>query len=148
MSDAEFSCTPPEVAEIAEEVTSNLLPTKSAGVYQASYERFLRWCNGKKIKIYSENVLIAYFSELQMKSSTKWSHYSMIRSLLSVKHGLDISKYLRLRAYLKKENEGYMPKKSKVFTKEQFEHFLQAAPDMQYLGMKVSLECNTQSIYL
>ncbi|XP_031355976.1 uncharacterized protein LOC116180226 isoform X2 [Photinus pyralis] len=74
-----------------------------------------------------------------MKSSTMWSQYSMIKALLNLKHGLDISKYMKLRAYLKKQNEGYTPKKSKVFTKEQFEDFLNNAPDEQYLGIKVVL---------
>ncbi|XP_031327417.1 uncharacterized protein LOC116181409 isoform X2 [Photinus pyralis] len=143
MSDSELNCTPPDVLAIAKTATNDLIPTKSSRVYNHAYERFLTWCNEKNITNYSENVLLAYFCELatnlKMKSSTMWSQYSMIKALLNLKHGLDISKYMKLRAYLKKQNEGYTPKKSKVFTKEQFEDFLNNAPDEQYLGIKVVL---------
>ena len=61
-----------------------------------------------------------------------WSHYSMIKSLLSIRNGVDISRYLKLRAYLKKQNEGYTAKKSRVFTKENFEKFIFEAPDEIY----------------
>lgn len=142
MSDSEPNCTPPDVVDIAKAATNDLIPTKSSRVYNHAYERFLTWCNDKNISNYSENVLLAYFFEmttkLKMKSSTMWSQYSMIKSLLNIKHGLDISKYMKLRAYLKKQNEGYTPKKSKVFTKDQFEDFLNNAPNEQYLGIKVS----------
>lgn len=144
MSDSPFSCTPPEVAKIAAVVVNNLIPTKSSSVYKAAFERFQAWCNEKNIKNNSENVLLAYFSELRskhkMKGSTMWSHYSMIRSMLNIRQGFDISKYLKLRAYLKKQNEDYIPKKAKVFTREQFEKFLFEAPDHQYLGSKVNLD--------
>lgn len=142
MSDSEPNCTPPDVDDIAKAATNDLIPTKSSRVYNHAYERFLTWCNDKNISNYSENVLLAYFFEmttkLKMKSSTMWSQYSMIKSLLNIKHGLDISKYMKLRAYLKKQNEGYTPKKSKVFSKDQFEDFLNNAPNEQYLGIKVS----------
>lgn len=143
MSDSEFTCTPPEVAKIAANVANNLLPTKSSGVYEAAFKRFQAWCNEKNTKNNSENVLLAYFSELasnqKMKGSTMWSHYSMLRSMLNIRQGIDISKYLKLRAFLKKQNEGYIPKKAKVFTREQFEKFLSEAPNQQYLGIKVNL---------
>lgn len=144
MPNSEFTCTPPEVSKIAADVVDNLLPTKSSGIYEAAFKRFQKWCNEKNIKNNSENVLLAYFSELankqKMKGSTMWSHYSMLRSMLNIKQGIDISKYLKLRAYLKKLNEGCIPKKAKVFTREQFEKFLSEAPNQQYLGIKVNLD--------
>jgi hypothetical protein len=50
---------------------------------------------------------------------------------------VDISKFLKLRAFLKKTSEGYTAKKSKVFTKDEFDKFLFEAPDKLYLGLKV-----------
>lgn len=144
--DESMKGTPPEVAEAAQAVMNDLLPTKSSGVYHVAYQRFIHWCEKKNVTNFSENALLAYFSELstqmKMKSSTMWSQYSMIKSLLNIKEGVDISKYMKLRAYLKKQNEGYAPKKSRVFTKAQFEKFLYEAPDEKYLGMKASFRTN------
>lgn len=143
MSDSEFDCTPPEVVKIAADTVENLLPTKSSSVYESAFKRFQTWCDEKKTKNYSENVIIAYFSELKskqnMKSSTMWSQYSMVRSILNLRHGIDISKYLKLRAYLKKQNEGYVPKKARVLTREEFDSFITEAPDEVYLGIKIVL---------
>lgn len=147
MPDSNFhfvQCTLPEVAEAATAAVdvNYLLPTKSSIVYQAAYQKFIRWCDEKNVHNYSERALLEYFFELEtkmkMKSSTMWSQYSMIRSLLNIKHGVDISKYLQLRAYLKKQNEGHVPKKSRGFTKEQFEQFLYEASDERCLGHKAS----------
>ena len=80
MSDSEYSTAwsiPPDVLGIAKTVTEGLLPTKSTAVYEASYRRFMQWCDEKNIKCYPEGVLLAYFSEIgtNMKSSTMWSRY-------------------------------------------------------------------------
>lgn len=149
-NDEFMQCTPPEVAKLAEQAVSNLMPTKSSTIYENVYEKFIKWCGERNINSFSENILLAYFSELdtkmKMKSSTLWSYYSMIRTTLNIKHGIDISKYLKLRAFLKKKNEGYCPKKSRVFTKEQFDRFLSDAPDEKYLGAKVTFRCNISRI--
>lgn len=115
--------------------------TKSDNIYETAYQKFLAWCKEKNSNDYSESVFLAYFSEIatKMKSSTMWSQYSMLKSLLNSRNGVDISKYLKLRAYLKKQNEGYIPTKSKVFTKEQFDKFIFEAWDEFYLGMKIIL---------
>lgn len=132
---------PPDVLEEAQNVVLNLLPTKSREVYECAYTRFIKWCEGKKIQTYSENVLLVYFSELatKMKSSTLWSHYSMVKATLNIKNGIEIGKYSKLKAFIKKQGEGYVPKKSRVLTNEQIEVFLDTAPDFKFLMMKVCL---------
>jgi hypothetical protein len=79
----------------------------------------------KKARIYTENVLLAYFSEKSKdhKSSTLWAQYSMIRSSLIVNTNIDISKYPKLMAFLKRNSDGYQAKKSKVLTRDQMEIF-------------------------
>ncbi|KAK9730340.1 hypothetical protein QE152_g15247 [Popillia japonica] len=77
-----------------------------------------------------------------MKPSTLWSQYSMLRSTLDIKKGIDMSKYSKLRdsklrAFLKRQSEGYLPKKSRVFTKEQVDNFLNNALDYSCLMQKV-----------
>ncbi|XP_071057093.1 uncharacterized protein [Onthophagus taurus] len=133
-----------EINDIAKKVIENsLLPSKSTKIYNGAYNKFLTWCNKKNIKDYSENTLLVYFYELvtesKWKCSTLWSQYSMLRTVLNINYNVDISKYMKLRAFLKKQNEGYRAKKSKVFTKEQFDKFLDEAPNDKYLGLKVVL---------
>jgi tRNA 2-selenouridine synthase SelU len=126
----ELSCTPPEIADVAKKVTLNLLPENSRHKYEKQYDFFIAWCNLKKVKRYTENVIV-YFSEKAktMKSSTLWSMYSMLRSVLSVKNNIDISQYKKLIAFLKQQSVGYNRKKSKTFTKEEILKFLFEAPD-------------------
>ncbi|KAJ8979013.1 hypothetical protein NQ317_012708, partial [Molorchus minor] len=52
-----------EIVEAANIAISNLLPTKSRSLYDIAYNRFKKWCAEKNVHVYSENVLLAYFSE-------------------------------------------------------------------------------------
>ncbi|RZC40002.1 Phage integrase domain containing protein [Asbolus verrucosus] len=63
----------------------------------------------------------------------------MLKSTLQIYEGSDISKYKQLIAFLKKQNEGYEPKKSKVLTFEQIMKFLNDTSNESYLFMKVAL---------
>ena len=142
-SDSEVVCTPPNISKAAADAISDLVPTKSELIYKQAYQKFMDWRSKNEIRNFSENVLLAYFSELALNSkwkcSTLWSHYSMVKSMLNIRNGVDISKYIKLRLFLKKKNEGYTPKKSRVFTKEEFDKFIQDAPNEKYLAMKVSI---------
>lgn len=83
---------------------------------------------------------MAYFAELadKIKPSSLWTHYSMLRSTLSVHHCIDITSYMKLRALLKRKSDGYKPKKSKVLTSQEINQFLEVAPDDKFLFIKVS----------
>lgn len=133
-----ISCTPPEIREAADEISMDLLPQKSKEIYNRAYRNFQNFMLEKGIVNISENVLLAYMAELakSKKCSTLWSIYSMLRSTINLRVSLDISKYLKLRAFLKQKNQGYIPKKSKVLSKQQFDMFL-LAPDELYLMHKV-----------
>lgn len=137
----DLQLTPPEIKLAAREIVDNLGPTKSRAVYHWAYERFVKWCEERTVKHYTESVLLAYFAHLvtsaKMKSSTLWSNYSMIKCMLNIKHGVDISQFTKLRAYLKKRGEGYRAKKSKVFSKSDFDKFMSEADDFIYLLHKV-----------
>lgn len=147
-SDEDFlMCTPPEVREIANQAALHLLPQKSKEVYERAYTKFMNYRQEKSIQSFSENIFLAYMADLSktVKSSTLWSHYSMLRAVVNVKHNIDISKYMKLRALLKRKSDGYCPKKSKTLTKEEFHKFLCQAPDDRYLMMKVNV---TIELYL
>jgi hypothetical protein len=101
------NCTPPELREVAEGTLSNLLPTKSREVYEKEFPNFEAWCRENKVQNISDNVLIAYFDmqSKTKKSSTLWSIYSMLRSCLNIYKNVDISRYAKLQAFLKKQGE-------------------------------------------
>ncbi|KAK4885288.1 hypothetical protein RN001_001559 [Aquatica leii] len=65
----DFLCTPPEIRKIAENAVSNLLPNKSRAQYKKEFNKFQEWCNGNKIKVVSENVMLSYF-DIQRKKNT------------------------------------------------------------------------------
>lgn len=139
-SESDIENTPPDILETATNATLGLLPTTSQKKYEIAYEKFIKWRHEHKVKSFSENVLLAYFTEISktLKASTLWSQYSMIRSTLSIKHNVDISNYAKLRALLKRRSENYVPKKSKTLSNEELQAFLTSAPDGKYLLAKVN----------
>uniref|UniRef100_A0A6P7G4Q9 Uncharacterized protein LOC114334138 n=1 Tax=Diabrotica virgifera virgifera TaxID=50390 RepID=A0A6P7G4Q9_DIAVI len=130
-----------EIESAANDALARLGPSKSGIKYRLAYKHFQEWCDTRGVRQITEDVLLAYFNimenENKWKSSTMWSRYSMIKSELVIRKNVDISKFLKLRAFLKKTSEGYTAKKSKVFTKDEFDKFLFEAPDKLYLGLKV-----------
>lgn len=140
-SDNDLELTPPNIREAAKLTTLNLLPETSKKMYQRAYNLFLDWRRDQNAKSFSEDVLMVYFSDLakKFKSSTLWTQYSMLRTTLSIHENIDIAKYLKLKAFLKRQSEGYRPKKSKIFTSNDIKKFINEAPDEIYLATKVSL---------
>lgn len=135
MSDLESQ----DILEAANNAFSNLIPAKSKHVYEFTYKKFMDWRTTKRSKSFSEEVLGAYFAELakEKKPTTLWAQYSMLRTTLLVKNDVDISKYFKLRSFLKRTADGYSPKKSKTFTKEEIAKFIAEASDHVHLLTKV-----------
>lgn len=138
LSDSEPN-TPPDIIESARNVTLNLLPEKSKLKYEKEYSCFISWCESRKVKKYSENVLLSYFGDKSksLKSSTLWSKYSMLKQTLKIKHDVDIRNYAKLIAFLKKQAVGYKAKKSLTLSRDNVEEFIRNAPDEEYLLSKV-----------
>lgn len=150
-TDSDLESTPPEILEAAKISSLKILPTKSRARYERAYEDFLDWRRRKGIKTsFSENVILAYFDELSNKvqPTTLWSLYSMIRTTLYINHNVDISSYLKVKAFLKRKNDGYKPKKSAVLTTQQINDFITRAPDDEFLFVKVSLNQCILSIFV
>ena len=61
----------------------------------------------------------------------------MLRSTLIIRRDIDISKYAKLKGYLKRQSDGYLPKKSMVLTPDNINRFLKEASDDTYLLQKV-----------
>ncbi|KAF2887998.1 hypothetical protein ILUMI_18175 [Ignelater luminosus] len=129
-SDLFINYTSPGVAEVAQNSSMKLLPKKSQQKYKITYKDITT--------SYSENVLMAYFGELRqkIKPNSLRIQYSMLRSTRNV----DIPKYVKLKALLKRKSHDYKPKKSKVLTLQEINQFLHEAPDDKYLFTKVNLK--------
>ena len=130
-----------EILQEAKDASLNLLPEKSRKIYNNAYRQFMDWRNQKNVTSLSENVFLAYFEELSRKypSSTLCTFYSMLRSTLNLYHEVEINKHSKLRALLKRKSDGYQKKKSKTFSPEEINKFLNIAPDVVHLATKVAL---------
>lgn len=64
----------------------------------------------------------------------------MLKSTLNIKHNINIEKYTRLIAFLKKMKSGYIAKKSKTLEIEDIDKFIREAPDEDFLMMKVCID--------
>ncbi|XP_073963880.1 uncharacterized protein [Choristoneura fumiferana] len=119
----------------------NNFPEKSRERYLKTYELFMCWRSSKGYQSFSEDVFLSYFKELAetKKASTLLNNYSILRSTVSAHHGVHINNYGKLMSYLKVQLEGHTTKKSKLFTAQDVETFLNNAPDDVYLVMKVAL---------
>ncbi|XP_061723705.1 uncharacterized protein LOC133529938 [Cydia pomonella] len=139
--DDNFLSTPEEISAAAQSVTENLLPTKSRRQYDKSYEKFMAWRLEHQTTSFSENVLLAYFKNLdeQFKPSSLWVEYSKLKSMLNIYHQTDISKYAKLLALLKRKSEGFKAKKAKTFSPEELKKFIEEAPDQNHLFNKVAV---------
>lgn len=143
------------VEEAARIASASLLPEKSKTRYELAYDIFKKWCSGNNVGDVTENVLLAYFLEKSktMSPSSLWSVYSMLKLCISIDKNQDISNYKKLIAFIKRRNDGYEAKKSKIFTQEEITKFLVDAPNETYLAMKivtilgVAGACRTDELY-
>lgn len=139
VSNDETNEIPQEILDAADEAVGESLPEASKEKYVAAFESFEKWMANHGTKSFDERVFLAYFRELngQIAPPTLWGKYSMLRTMLQREKNVDISKYEKLKAYIKKVNVGYKPKKANVFAASEVKRFLIEAPDEDYLSVKV-----------
>lgn len=140
MGEEDVDFIPEDILEEAKIASLELLPEKSRHRYEKEYTAFKKWCNQRKVKTLKEEVFLAYFSQLSKtyKPSTLWSRCSMLKMVIKIKEDLDIGRFTKLTAFLKRQNVGYKAKKSKIFTKTEISKFMSEAPNDVYLMMKVA----------
>ncbi|XP_057330039.1 uncharacterized protein LOC130670624 [Microplitis mediator] len=63
----------------------------------------------------------------------------MLRSMIDIKHKINIFNYSGLIAFLKQKNKGFKSKKVETLDAEQINQFSHQAPDNQVLAIKVAL---------
>lgn len=139
--------TPMDLVEAADEASKETVPEKSKSRYEEAYKKYLEWKESKNATSNSERVILAYISEMantpnkkneKPKPSTLWARYSMLKAMMKVSLNIDISTYAKVTAYLKRKADGYEPKKAKNFTEAEIQNFLDGAPDVLWLDVKVN----------
>ena len=110
-----------------------LLPIKSKDLYLEVWTKYKKFCFEKKIEdIKNINSVYAYlncmYTENEWKSpSTLWNKYSIIKSMVFNKFGLNfdndpIEKQISL--WIKNKQSTFLTKQSEMFTKTQVSNFL------------------------
>lgn len=57
----------------------------------------------------------------------------MLNAILNIKKNVDVSKFMKLRAFLKKQNVGYLPKKSRIFNTRSLNEWMSEWMNEQFL---------------
>ena len=129
-----------------EDLYDFLLPQKTKHLYKRTYNNFKKWKNDKNYFDSSEKTVVSYFMSLSEKYSpnTLWSYYSMLKLCINICEKVDIKFYNTLIAYIKRVNDGYEPKTSRILTEENMVDFLQSADDKQHFFHKVVMIVGVQ----
>lgn len=61
----------------------------------------------------------------------------MIKSMMLVYRNVNISRFPKLIAFLKKQSVGYQAHQSKILSREEVNRFMKEAPTKEYLLVKV-----------
>lgn len=133
-------CTPPELRQAANAAAGELLPAISRAKYDAVYKKFRDWIKKRAAPI-TETVVFVYFDELKQTyaPTTLWSTYSMLKATLELNDNIDISKFSKVLAMLKRYSDGYKSKKANVLSEDHVQRFLQAASDSNFLVIFLSM---------
>lgn len=95
----------------AQEIKGNLLPEKSGWRYRNAEAEFRGWVAKQEGAKIDEDTVLVYLSEKAEKSSPNplFALFSMIKTTCKE---VNMESYHQVKAYLKKINKGYQPKKS------------------------------------
>jgi hypothetical protein len=94
------------MVKMANTVSLNILPQKSKERYIMAYEKLLKSRKINKTKSLSENVFLTNFNKLstEIKPSTLWYIYLMLKSVKNMKHNINVGTYLKLKVFLKRKS--------------------------------------------
>lgn len=122
-------------------IENDTLPKKSCDRYLLNYNNYKTWLekNSNSLSDSDEHNLVVYFQKLKDKLSppTLWSVWSMLRKTLNVKDNINITNFLNLKALIKNNMKGYVPRKAYTFRWNQIMTFMESASDQIYLAYKV-----------
>lgn len=132
---------PRNIVEAADAGLAEVIPEKSKDNYEKVYHAYEEWKIRKGITVTCEKVLLAYFKEQseKYKPTTLWSQFSKLKCMINLKEKINVDKFAEMSAFLRQKSRGYNPKKSKVFSSQQIQNFLENAPNEHDLDKKVKL---------
>jgi hypothetical protein len=104
VKNAKSYSVPEIILEEFEKATLQLLPAKSREHYEKIFSEFNEWKEKRGVMTINEEVLLSYFLNLKKKYaiSSMWSKYSVLEAVIKVYKDIDIGKYSKLTAYLKR----------------------------------------------
>lgn len=90
---------PSHIKEVAEKVIENLLPPKYNNRYYKEYEIFIK-CEQNSVTVNNACFIRLLYRKIEdLKSSTMWSIFSMLKSTLNIRHNINIGTFSKLIAY-------------------------------------------------
>jgi hypothetical protein len=100
-------------------------------------KKFLKLIKINKTKSLSENVFLTNFNKLstQIKPSTLWSIYSMLKSMKNTKHNINVGTYFKLQVFFKEKMEWI-----KSFEFNRYKKFIEEALMVKKVG-EIKLFC-------
>ena len=127
--------------EEAAKLNDELYPAKSRDKYREEYNKFVAWQKERNLNCYEEEVFLVNFSHLYTNyaPTTVQSHHSMVKAVLKTELNIDIGKFEKVNALLKRKSVGYQLKKAHVFEPHELKKFLCEAPDIKFLATKVNI---------
>jgi integrase len=144
--------------EIKDAMTKTL-PAASREQYVRTYEKFQAWRVGKRLEGPSNEKELFAFLHHKLETNkwvspgTLWSRFSMLRSMIHAKEGLDIKTTninSTIQTWLKRVGTTYKTKQAFIFTKEQVRRFIKEAPEgaivqklVLLVGVYTGLRCDT-----
>ena len=81
------------------------IPGKSKRRYENVYNTLMKWLGEKNGQINEEN-LLAYFvlrSEALKSAGSLWAEFSMLKTMIKLNNNINISKFSKLVAFIKKK---------------------------------------------
>lgn len=120
---------------------TDFLQFSPKGKYIFAYKKFMKWQILRNTTNISEATLLEYFHELAYtyKPSSLWGVYNMLKSTIQDNDNIDIGTFRQISAFIKTKapNYSYKPK-ARVFSEREVHKFIDEAPNMHWLHVKVS----------
>ena len=147
------------IDEEIREAMSKMLPVASGGQYTIVYDKFQEWRTEHQLTgPTSEKQIFAYLyhmleSNKWVSPGTLWSRFSMLRTMILSREGLDIKGTninSTIQTWLKRLGATHRPKQAHIFSKEETRRFIQEAPEgfmvqklVLLVGVYTGLRCDT-----
>jgi integrase len=126
---------------------SNMVPNVSGEKYKRAYEKYQVWRQESNLSgPTNERELFAYLHKMMdsnkwQSPGTIWCKFSMLKSMILSKEGLDIKETSinsQIQTWLKRVGATHKSKQAHMFNKEDVMRFLREAP-MSFIGDKLIL---------